>query len=60
MKLDKEIYTKEEVKGLLIKMLNCCETNINKTNKKIGELGHIPIQAVREDIEIVKKEIKNY
>ena len=60
MKLNKEIYTKEEVKNLLIKMLNCCETNINKTNKAVGEFGLVPIQAIRKDIKTAKKEVKNY
>ena len=58
MKLDKETYTKEEVKNLLIKMLNYCEINFNKTNKTIGEFGLVPIQAIREDIEIVRKEVE--
>ena len=60
MKLNKESYTKEEVKNLLIKMLSYCEIKINTTNKEVGEFGFIPIQVIREDIKIVKEEIKNY
>ena len=60
MKLNKESYTKEEVKNLLIKMLSYCEIKINTTNKEVGEFGLTPIQAIREDIEIIKEEIKNY
>ena len=60
MKLNKETYTKEEVKDLLIKMLNYCEININTTNKAIGEFGLVPIQAIRKDIETAKEEVKNY
>ena len=60
MKLNKETYTKEEVKNLLIKMLNDCEININKTNKAVGQFGLVPILSIRKDIETAKEEVKNY
>lgn len=60
MKLNKEEYSKEEVKDLLTRILNYTETKINTTAKNSGELGLININFVRKDINAIKEEVKNY
>lgn len=60
MKLNKEEYSKEEVKVLLTRVLNYTEIKINTTAKKTGELGLVNINFIRQDINVIKEEIKNY
>lgn len=60
MKLNKEEYSKEEVKDLLARILNYTEIKINTTAKKTGELGFVNINFIRQDINAIKEEVKNY